>query len=393
MRLNKEQLQNLKKKYQVDELWSYSKYDTYLTSPYLFFLKYVKHENPENEVVSAYAPLGTAAHDILEDLYTKEDLDNNAMVKRYLEEWDYNINVLDEKFDRGSEEKDLSIRDRYLDNMKLFFRDYKKLPYDTYSEGHVTIEVAKNIVFHGYIDATYKDKDGNFVITDYKTSSIYRGEQLITHSYQLVLYCEGIRQMGVPANKIKCCFNFLKYLNYSYLKADGKNYSAGSIIERRDLGKKIQPKLIWWCDKLGCSEEQKNEYIAEVTRSNSIDCLPDNLKDKFKIECARVFLEDPFKIYEELKLRIVNDVKEIQDKIIKYNDTNDEKIFWDEEDNLKKQSYFFNVLMEYSISQHKPYADYLNRQEAEKKEAEDLLGVLPTSNNEDDDSWMDDLFK
>ena len=43
MRLDKEQLNEVKKKFGVNELWSFSKFDSYRTSQYEWMLKYIKH--------------------------------------------------------------------------------------------------------------------------------------------------------------------------------------------------------------------------------------------------------------------------------------------------------------------------------------------------------------
>ena len=43
MRLSYEELNEVKKKFGVNELWSFSKFDSYRTSKYEWMLKYIKH--------------------------------------------------------------------------------------------------------------------------------------------------------------------------------------------------------------------------------------------------------------------------------------------------------------------------------------------------------------
>ena len=43
MRLSYEELNEIKKKFGVDQLWSFSKFDSYRTSKYEWMLKYIKH--------------------------------------------------------------------------------------------------------------------------------------------------------------------------------------------------------------------------------------------------------------------------------------------------------------------------------------------------------------
>ena len=64
MRLTYEELEKVKKKFNVDTLWSFSKFDSYRTSQYEWMLKYIKHLPENNEKQSAYAPLGGAVHDV-----------------------------------------------------------------------------------------------------------------------------------------------------------------------------------------------------------------------------------------------------------------------------------------------------------------------------------------
>ncbi len=47
-------------------------------------------------------------------------------------------------------------------------------------------------------------------IIDYKTSTIYKGDKLVLHSFQLILYALALEKMGYKINKIG--WNFLKYV-------------------------------------------------------------------------------------------------------------------------------------------------------------------------------------
>ena len=53
MRKTFEELEAIKKKYNVDTLWSFSRFDTYRTSKFEYLLKYIQHKKENNEVVSA----------------------------------------------------------------------------------------------------------------------------------------------------------------------------------------------------------------------------------------------------------------------------------------------------------------------------------------------------
>ncbi|WP_459583832.1 hypothetical protein, partial [Enterobacter hormaechei] len=49
---------------------------------------------------------------------------------------------------------------------------------------------------------------------DFKTSTIYKGNKIEQNSQQLKLYTIGLHQTkGIEYDKIKTCWNFLKYYN------------------------------------------------------------------------------------------------------------------------------------------------------------------------------------
>ena len=75
----------------------------------------------------------------------------------------------------------------------------------------------------GYLDFIQTEPDGGIIITDFKTSTLYRGDKIQNESGQLLVYAEGIRQLlNIPLEMIKCRWNFLKYVDVTVLQANGK---------------------------------------------------------------------------------------------------------------------------------------------------------------------------
>ena len=212
MRLSYEELNEVKKKFGVNELWSFSKFDSYRTSKYEWMLKYIKHLPENNDMVSAYASLGNAVHDVIEKLYDGS-MDYENMREEFEDIWMTNIDIAGLVFDRNDTSKNDNIKNKYYKDLIHFFSNYNKLPYKMQNEKFVTIKITDDIVMQGYIDACYKDENGVFTIVDYKTSTQYSGKAIEEHAAQLVLYSEALRQLGVPKDKIRCCWNFLKYVN------------------------------------------------------------------------------------------------------------------------------------------------------------------------------------
>ena len=393
MRLTYEELNEIKKKFGVDQLWSFSKFDSYRTSQYEWMLKYIKHLPENNELSSAYSSLGSAVHDVIEKLYDN-DIKYDDMVGEFEDIWMTNIDIAGLVFDRNDSTKNENIKNKYYADLVHFFKNYNKLPYKMQNEQFVTIKITDDIVMQGYLDACYKNEDGIFTIVDYKTSTQYSGKAIEEHAAQLVLYSEALRQLGIPKDKIRCCWNFLKYVNVDCEQINGKIKTR--TIERYELGSKLQSSVKTWLKKLGY-EEQMMEYLDSLVQTNDIKCLPEDVQKKYKIDDCYVYVDDIWDFYEDLKEEIIETISEINDKVKQYKDlmTLDdeeaaEKLFWDNEESLKAQSYYYNNLSGYNIPTLKPYKQYLDRITAEKN-GNMFAGNKAEEYPEDDLSWLNDL--
>ena len=77
------------------------------------------------------------------------------------------------------------------------------------------------------------------------------------------------------------------------------------------------------------------------------------------------------------------------------NDEAAEQLFWDDEETIKAQSYYFNNLSGYSIKTIRPYKSYLDNLQ-KQKEGNIFTGLSNQNNNkdeidEDDLSWLDSI--
>ena len=277
-RKNKEELNAICKKYNTDILWSWSRYNTYKTDHYSYFLKYVNNIK-EDRRDSIYAVSGGYCHDIIEKYYngtiTQED-----MINEY-EDSLLTMNIAEYKYDRSDEDKNTAIAEKYENCIRHFFRHHIKPDnLNMLLEMFCTIQVADGIVFQGYIDncGVYTDENGKkkIVITDYKTSTIYKGEKLEKESGQLYLYAEGIRQKtGMSLDDISIRYLFLKYVNVKYFQANGEWKERQ--IERNQIGSKLVSTAKMWLKKCGYNPD---DYVDDIVLYNSIDNLPDDVKEK-----------------------------------------------------------------------------------------------------------------
>ena len=375
MRKSKQQLKQIKQKYNVSELWSWSKYNTIKNDLYEYYLKYIARiKTDRNDGI--YGVSGGVIHDIIEKYYLGE-LEYGQMIDSYESEL-FNMNRAKLKYDRTNEEKNNKISKKYEECIKHFFKNHTIIQHKLITEKFITIKIDK-FIFQGYIDAIHKEKrDGKakIIITDWKSSSLYQGKKIDKEKGQLVLYAEGIRQMGVPLENIIIRWNFLKYINVEYTQSKGEKKTR--IIERNQIGAKLKSNVKMWLKKSKeHTDEEIEKMLNQMSELNSIEFLPKNIKNKFKIMDCYVEIPLNQQVIDELKEDIIETIINVKRKEIKYNETHDDKIFWQEVDD--EHSYFMANLSGYSRKIHKPYDEYLKE-----------LEMFKDDNNEDM-SWLEEL--
>lgn len=381
-----EELNAIQKKYKVDRLWSWSRFNSYHNSRYEYFLKYIRHID-EDRQDCIYTVTGGMAHDIMEKLYSKE-IKYEQMAECFEDAW-ITANIAELKFDRNDEEKNKKISQKYYECLKHFFLHHTVIPYKVDIERFVVILIGK-YVFQGYIDICFKDKDGCFNIMDWKTSSIYKGAKAINESGQLTVYAMALHQLGIPYEKIKICWNFLKYVSVQCEQANGKWTTRE--IERNQIGDKLQTSAKMWLKKLGY-EGELLEYLSLLHTTNSIECLPKDVQGKYIVSDCIVYVDLTNDLIKNWEDKIIETIEEIEEKEKLYaNSNDDESIFFESQDEVKAQSYYFSTLCAYSPNLHKPYQQYLNAIQKIKEEKNSLYsGVGSEADVNDDLSWLDQL--
>lgn len=393
MRLTSEQLQEVMRKYGVDELYSWSKINTFMTSPYEFYLQYVLHKKPDVDNC-AYAPMGGIVHQIIEDYYSNK-ISYEDMIDRFEDGWITAIEIANLFFDRNDDTKNTNIKNKYKEDLTCFFKHHKPLENKVELERFLSAKIG-DYVLQGYADAITKDGDGNFVIIDWKTSTKYSKKALEEHSGQLTVYAISLIQLGVPIECIRCAFNFIKYCTVEYEQANGTIKSRD--IERFELGEKLQTNIAMWLKKLGY-EDQVDDYLKMVVDTNGIECLPECVKSKYKISDCYCYIDLNEKLVEKWTNEIIATIKDIELRKADYEESMNEKVWWDTDESTKAQSYYFSTLCGYSPNLHKPYAEYLSKLEAQQNG--DIFGnllnsttskVIETKNDEIDLSWIDNII-
>lgn len=408
MRKTSEELKEVMNVFGVSRLWSWSKINTFRNSKYEYYLKYIAKVD-EDRANSIYVTTGGMAHNILENYYENE-IPYGQMVEDFEDGWMTAFDIADLKFDRNDEEHNKQIADHYYDDLKHFFMNHKPLNYGIKIEEFMTAMI-DNSLFQGYIDAYYEDKEGNVHIIDFKTSSIYKGNKAENEAGQLILYAISMNQKGIPFDKIRICWNFLKYVSVQYEQANGAVKTRD--IERYKIGESLQTNAKMWLKKFGY-EENIDYYLKQMIDTNSIDCLPDEVRKKYSISDCYVYVPITDKLIEKW----INDVSitikdiELREKDyyeMKENGLDEEtcsKSFWDDDESVSKNSYYFSTLCSYSPSLHLPYKAYLEKIERQsnglgvfdgvgsadvKSTSCDINSKNENENQEIDLSWLDNL--
>lgn len=383
-RKTKEELNELCKKFHTNTLWSWSRYHCYKQDRWEYFLKYVLHKK-EDRANSIYCVSGGNVHDIIEKLYTGK-IKYKDMSELY-EDSLFTMNCAELKYNRSDSDKNEAIANKYENCIRHFFKNHNLIKFPHKVEHFITIQISDNIHMQGYIDMLYiepyTDEDGNerkrIHIVDWKTSTIYQGEKILKEGGQLMIYAEGIRQaLNIPLEDIICEWNFLKYVTVLVEQKNGKIRER--YIERNAIGESLVNTAKMWLKTFGYDESSINDLIEKMIFDNSIDCLPEEVKDKFCIKDCYVQIPLTEEKMQELKDDIVNVVGEITNKEREYKDSGDENIFW-QEVTPGDEFRLFN-LSGYSRKLHKPLDEYLKNKEMFLNEENGDKSI--TSSEEDD---------
>ena len=373
-RLTDDELRKIKDKYNVSRLWSWSRLNTFMNSKYEYLLKYILHEE-EDRCDSCYTTLGTICHDTLESFYENK-IKYEDMIDNYNDGFMTAITIADLKFNRSDEEKNKSIGEKYNENLMHFFKNHTVYKHKLLVEKPIVVNV-NNHIFIGYIDALYKDDDDNYHIIDFKSSSIYTGKVLEEHSGQLCLYAIGLSQMGIPLDKIKINFNFLKYCTIKYEQKNGDVKYRN--VERCKIGESLQSNAKTW---LKAFKYEPDEYLKLLLDTNNIDCLPEEVKEKYEITDCYVYIDITNDLINKWIDIITSTIIDIALREKDYDETKSDKCFWDDEDSVKAQSYYYSNLCSYSANKLRPYKEYLDKLEEMKNGLGLFSGVGTNIENE-----------
>lgn len=440
MRRTREELDKIKKDHNVMDLYSWSKYNTGKRDLYEYFLKYVIHAK-EDRTNSIYGIAGGVTHTMLEEFYLGK-MDRSIMADKYEDDM-LELKALGFKFDRSNKEKNDKIEVKYNACNKHFFENFTPIEGENIKLEEFLLIWVGNFLFQGYSDMESEEvRDGvnKKIITDFKTSTIYKGEKILKERGQLLLYALGKMQEGWAIEDIVIRWLFTKYVHVDVPYGAGRKTR---VIARNEIGDSLTACAKGQLKKCRVyTEEQADAYADQVMETKSLEGLPDiiydhldeveltgkgDVKKAFRTKVKKVFLNHPKyteENIEELTLEMImtNDieclpeevrdlivirdcfveipfeqddidvlVQDIKDLIFKvnklkfeYKRDGDDKIFYQEI--TYEEQYFLAVLCGYSPKLHKPYKEYLDAY-GQNRVAVDLS---PSASEEIVDNYTDD---
>lgn len=392
MRVNSEKIKKMCEALGTDRLNSWSRVNCIHNSLYEYYLKYILHKEEDRDD-SIYKVTGGISHDILEKYYTAQ-IPYDAMVEEFEDGWTTAFDIAELKFVRGDGDRNKSIANKYYYDLKNFFSTHERIKDRIDIEQFITVKIGEEY-YQGYIDAKVTDADGNITILDWKTSSIYKGDKAKNECGQLVMYAMALHQQGIPYEKIRIAWNFLKYQCVTVQSKKGVKKVRE--IERCELGEKLQANAKMWLKDAGYSEEQVFEYLDQLAQTNDITVLPEAVQNKYEFHDCYVCVDLTEELIDHWESFIIDTMKLIREKekeyfVLKENGKFEEadKLWWEDEESLKKQSYYLTNLCGYSANLHKPLKAYLEKLDSNKNG--DILGQKKEDEYDVDDlSWLNDL--
>lgn len=233
---------------------------------------------------NCYASLGGRIHDVLEGITNETHTEVDLFPAMMKELEDIELAGLEFPKDRNGGD---SIKEHWVQDMSHFCATYKApTGKNLHAEELFIYQTPADNYVQGYIDLYRVRKDGSLDLYDYKTSSMYKGEELKEHSRQLITYALGMEQQGYKVNSAS--FIFLKYAEVSYIgKKTARSKEETLIkkcIERYKIGETLQPIVEAKLSALGWDDLDVEGVMMDFKRTNRLESLPEEIRSQFTIK-------------------------------------------------------------------------------------------------------------
>lgn len=248
--------------------------------------------------------MGSLAHE-LNEAYYSGDANQQQMVALF-DEGFAKVRADGYRFAKDIN-KDEKMMQKYYKCMSDFYLTFQGVVPKVIREKEIYADINGNI-FLGYIDQIHKE-NGDIVVTDDKTSSIYSGAKIEKEKIQLILYGIALSQMGIPVSSLKLRWHFLKYVTVTYLQKNGKYKEMKC--SRHEWVAKIKTNLKIRLKDMGLEPDQVQEMIQLALDTNSLDLLPQEIQDAYERSSCYVYVDFNDEAIVDFKNEMTTLIKEI----------------------------------------------------------------------------------
>lgn len=328
------------------DIWSFSRINSWHNCQYEYYLNYIKRQKGKNNV---YGVTGTFIHDYLEGIYNgSKEVEN-----------------FKESFQKALAENDLlgytfpneKIKDSFVADITHFIDNFSKLGGKFLLEQHFLFKIG-DIWMQGYVDMIHITEDKKINIIDFKTSSKFSGKKLPEAGRQLLTYKKALE--STTKHKVdKLYWNMLKFCYVCYLQKNGK--LKQKMVNRSKWVKEMEKPFIKELSGLGYDELEIDIMMSTAIKTNSIDSLPQEIKDKYSLEDCYLEFEATDENMVELEYYVNSTIEEIEAK--NHEDEKDWRPLIKDE----KESFYCNVLCGYR-STCKYRKEYIEKNDFKKKD-------------------------
>jgi hypothetical protein len=286
-------------------VYSISRLDSINNCLYEAFQTYVKGDRGESNI---YAFAGSKIHDVLEKIMNNE-AEPADLYPAMMDELD-DMEMLGVEFPKDSNGNE-TLKNNWIKNMTHFCETYEKPVGDFSTEEFFLYKTKNGHYLQGYIDLQENFDDGSISIYDYKTSSMYSGEEIKKHGRQLLVYAMAKIQEGYRVNSI--AWNMLKYARIEFMgykTAKSKEKSLISkIVERRKIAAELNKYICADLSENGFEEVEFEFELEKFRQSNLIEDLPEVIRDNYKVYPAIIQYELSLENIQECENYINNTIE------------------------------------------------------------------------------------
>lgn len=274
-----EEINKIKEDFPNIKFYSHSRLGNFNQCKRGYYYTYI---DKKDQKPSVYSELGTACHTTLEDLYEckvdklNKELFDNEFNKCKL----FGINFPKSKYD---------IAGGYYKDISAFYNVYNKIEAregDKFiSELGFILRLDETKALMGYIDLLILHTDGTCEIVDFKTSSTFDKNHTIEAGRQLILYKLAIEQLyNIKVNTVS--WQMLKYMDVKV----GLNKQK-TALRGREWVSKCSSQIRKIMSSKGYDKNLIDMYMCLAESTNSIDNLPQDIKEEIKVDVYRRYYE------------------------------------------------------------------------------------------------------